>query len=228
MKCLSRKCMELTCEVHCAEVGQAACILAFTVASHSRTELVYAVDNADLQVKEPLAHRCCGRCGAWGSTVSTEPAPSWSARLFAKCLPTARNNFSLNAIASHARWHMNQALYTHPPHLFAHLCSVSLPARHWVSSIHWDAASFDCASSLPVPAVSEHTCLVDSGHPQCGHVADLSACAASFSAIICLRSAISATFSLQVSYFASCRIMSSMRGLLQVGFLVEPDCRVTP
>ena len=53
MKCLSRKCMELTCEVHCAEVGQAACILAFTVASHSRTELVYAVDNADLQVKEP-------------------------------------------------------------------------------------------------------------------------------------------------------------------------------
>ena len=34
MKCLSRKCMELTCDVRCAE-------------------LVYAVDNADLQVKEP-------------------------------------------------------------------------------------------------------------------------------------------------------------------------------
>jgi hypothetical protein len=36
------------------------------------------------------------------------------------------------------------------------------------------------------------------------------------------------TFSSQVSHFASCRIMSSMRDLLQVGFLVEPDCRVTP
>ena len=53
MKCLSCKCMELTCEVHCAEVGQAARILAFAVTSHSRTELVYAVDNAELQVKEP-------------------------------------------------------------------------------------------------------------------------------------------------------------------------------
>ena len=53
MKCLSRKCMELTCNVRCAEVGQATCILALAVTSHSRAELVYAVDNADLQVKEP-------------------------------------------------------------------------------------------------------------------------------------------------------------------------------
>jgi hypothetical protein len=118
---------------------------------------------------------------------------------------------------------MNQALHTHTPHLFVHLYSVSLPARHWVSSIHWDAANFDCASSLPVPAVSEYPRLVN-----CGHVADLSACDVSFSAIMRLRSAVSATFSLRVSYFASCRIVSSMRGLLQVGFLVEPDCRVTP
>ena len=55
MKYLSRKCMELTCDVHCTEVGQAACIVALTVASHSRVELVYAVDNADLQVREPRA-----------------------------------------------------------------------------------------------------------------------------------------------------------------------------
>ena len=55
MKYLSCKCMELTCEVHCAEVDQAACIVALTVASHSRVELVYAVDNAELQVKEPRA-----------------------------------------------------------------------------------------------------------------------------------------------------------------------------
>jgi len=53
VKCLSRKCMELTCEVRCTEVGQAACIVALTVASHGRVELVYAVDNAELQVKEP-------------------------------------------------------------------------------------------------------------------------------------------------------------------------------
>ena len=45
--------MELTCEVRYTEVGQAACILALAVTSHSRTELVYAVDNAELQVKEP-------------------------------------------------------------------------------------------------------------------------------------------------------------------------------
>ena len=39
--------------MHCTEVGQAACIVALTVASHSCAELVYAVGNSDLQVKEP-------------------------------------------------------------------------------------------------------------------------------------------------------------------------------
>ena len=48
MKCLSRECMELTCDVRYTEVDQAACILALAVTSHSRTELVYAVDNAEL------------------------------------------------------------------------------------------------------------------------------------------------------------------------------------
>ena len=87
MRCLSRKCMELTCEVRCTEVGQAACILAFAVASHSRTELVYAVDNAELQVKEPRTQMLWALRCLRERAISNEPAPSWPARLFAKCLP---------------------------------------------------------------------------------------------------------------------------------------------
>ena len=45
--------MELTCDVRYTEVDQAACILALAVTSHSRTELVYAVGNSELQVREP-------------------------------------------------------------------------------------------------------------------------------------------------------------------------------